>query len=152
MVDKGPLADFLVASCAMPLAFRPQVINGAHYWDGGITHDLPLGQWTENSEVEMVIGHRITWEGDGAPTGKKLKISDAFNLSHRSICKEAMRNFEERLERAGKRLVLVCTRGAAPGVLLPVARRREIYQSGFESGLETAVSVCEPSKISMAVL
>ena len=141
MVERGPLAEFLVASCAMPFVFRPQEIDGDHYWDGGITHDLPMGQWVENPEITTVIGHRITWDGDGLPQGGKLKVSAAFNLAHRAICRDGMRTIEERLEAAEKRVFRVRTHGPSPGVIQSVARRREIYQAGFDSGVEVAAEI-----------
>lgn len=39
--DKGPLADALIASCSVPILFDPWVINGVHYVDGGLLHNLP---------------------------------------------------------------------------------------------------------------
>jgi NTE family protein len=39
--DKGPLAEALVASCSVPILFDPYVINGVHYVDGGLLHNLP---------------------------------------------------------------------------------------------------------------
>ena len=141
MVERGPLAEFLVASCAMPFVFRPQEIDGDHYWDGGITHDLPMGQWAETPEVTTVIGHRITWDGDGLPQGGKLKVSAAFNLAHRAICRDGMRPIVDRLEAAGKRIVQVRTHGPTPGVIQSVAKRREIYRAGFDSGVEAAAEI-----------
>ncbi len=39
--DKGPLVDALIASCSVPILFNPWVINGVHYVDGGLFHNLP---------------------------------------------------------------------------------------------------------------
>ncbi len=40
--SKGKLAPRLVASCSIPLIFKPMVINGVHYIDGGVFQNLPV--------------------------------------------------------------------------------------------------------------
>lgn len=39
---KGELAPRLVASCSIPVVFKPIVINGVHYIDGGVFQNLPV--------------------------------------------------------------------------------------------------------------
>lgn len=40
--SKGKLAPRLVASCSIPIVFKPMVINGVHYVDGGVFQNLPV--------------------------------------------------------------------------------------------------------------
>lgn len=40
--SKGKIAPRLVASCSIPIVFRPMVINGVHYIDGGVFQNLPV--------------------------------------------------------------------------------------------------------------
>ena len=40
--SKGKLAPRLVASCSIPVIFKPMVINGVHYMDGGVFQNLPV--------------------------------------------------------------------------------------------------------------
>ena len=40
--SKGRLAPRLVASCSIPIVFKPMVINGVHYIDGGVFQNLPV--------------------------------------------------------------------------------------------------------------
>ncbi len=40
--SKGKLAPRLVASCSIPIVFKPMVINGVHYIDGGVFQNLPV--------------------------------------------------------------------------------------------------------------
>ena len=146
MLTEGELSKFLVATCAMPFVFRPQEIGGSNYWDGGITHDLPIGQWAETDEVETVICHQICWPGEKEALSGKLTIADAFSLSHRTICRDGGKLRHEMLEAAGKSVVQVRSLTPAPKVVLPVNRRREIYRAGFESGVETAEGLLANSK------
>lgn len=40
--SKGKLAPRLVASCSIPIVFKPMIINGVHYIDGGVFQNLPV--------------------------------------------------------------------------------------------------------------
>lgn len=40
--SKGEIAPRLVASCSIPVIFKPMVINGIHYIDGGVFQNLPV--------------------------------------------------------------------------------------------------------------
>lgn len=40
--SKGKLAPRLVASCSIPIVFKPMVISGVHYIDGGVFQNLPV--------------------------------------------------------------------------------------------------------------
>ena len=40
--SKGKIAPRLVASCSIPIVFKPMVINGVHYIDGGVFQNLPI--------------------------------------------------------------------------------------------------------------
>ncbi len=40
----GPIAPAVAASCAVPGLFAPVEIDGAHYFDGGLVHSIPVGR------------------------------------------------------------------------------------------------------------
>src|ERR1700742_1612132 len=40
----GPLVPAVLASCAVPGLLPPVEIDGAHYFDGGLVHSLPVGR------------------------------------------------------------------------------------------------------------
>lgn len=40
--SKGKIAPRLVASCSIPIVFKPMVIGGVHYVDGGVFQNLPV--------------------------------------------------------------------------------------------------------------
>lgn len=40
--SKGKIAPRLVASCSIPIVFKPTVIGGVHYVDGGVFQNLPV--------------------------------------------------------------------------------------------------------------
>lgn len=40
----GPIGPAVAASCAVPGLFAPVEIDGAHYYDGGLVHSIPVGR------------------------------------------------------------------------------------------------------------
>ena len=42
--DRGPLADVVLASCAVPGVLPPVRIDGEHYIDGGIVNSIPVAR------------------------------------------------------------------------------------------------------------
>lgn len=51
---KGPIVERVVASCSVPVIFKPVRINGEYYVDGGVLHNLPA--WAIRNECEILIG------------------------------------------------------------------------------------------------
>lgn len=51
---KGPVDEIVAASCSIPVVFRPAVINGYNYVDGGVLHNLPA--WAIRHECRTLIG------------------------------------------------------------------------------------------------
>jgi NTE family protein len=42
--ERGPLADVVLASCAVPGIFPPITIDGEHFIDGGIVNSIPVSR------------------------------------------------------------------------------------------------------------
>lgn len=51
---KGEIIPRLVASCSLPIIFKPVRINGSHYVDGGVLHNLPA--WAIRDYCKFLIG------------------------------------------------------------------------------------------------
>lgn len=45
----GEISERVLASCSMPVVFRPVTIGGTHYVDGGVLHNLP--SWADRKSV-----------------------------------------------------------------------------------------------------
>src|SRR3954466_8018060 len=43
----GPLIDAVLASCAVPGLVPPAVVNGEHFYDGGIVNSIPVARAAE---------------------------------------------------------------------------------------------------------
>ena len=53
--DKGEIASRVVASCSIPVIFRPMNINGLHYVDGGAFQNLPVSAIREQCETVIAL-------------------------------------------------------------------------------------------------
>lgn len=52
--DTGLLVDALVASCSVPILFKPYTINGVNYVDGGVLQNLPA--FAIRSSCKTLVG------------------------------------------------------------------------------------------------
>ena len=53
--QKGDIADCVSASCCMPILFKPKIIDGTHYVDGGIIKNLPVAPLKQICEKVVAI-------------------------------------------------------------------------------------------------
>lgn len=51
---KGEIVPRVLASCSIPLVFKPVKINGSHYIDGGVLHNLPA--WAIRDYCTTLLG------------------------------------------------------------------------------------------------
>ena len=75
---KGEIVPRVVASCSIPVVFKPVRINNEYYVDGGILHNLPA--WAIRQECDILIGSNCS------PLNQKYKYKN-------SILDIAMRSF-----------------------------------------------------------
>lgn len=52
--SKGEIVPRVVASCSIPIVFSPVKINGHHYVDGGLLHNLPA--WAIRQHCDILFG------------------------------------------------------------------------------------------------
>lgn len=53
--SKGEIAPRVVASCSIPVVFRPMNINGIHYVDGGAFQNLPVSAIRDKCEKVIAL-------------------------------------------------------------------------------------------------
>jgi predicted acylesterase/phospholipase RssA len=127
----GPLNDFLIASCAMPVLFRPQRIEGEEFLDGGVANETPFEHWLDDPSIHTIVVHRLRhsseirglpWETPGAILGSCHAVSSNELFEHRL----------HRSRDSGKNLIFLETRHDHPG-LLHGARSRGFFAAGQET-------------------
>lgn len=56
--SSGDIGDVVAASCSIPVVFRPQVIDGVRYADGGVLRNLPA--WALRDKVKYLFGVNVS--------------------------------------------------------------------------------------------
>ncbi|MDG5800238.1 patatin-like phospholipase family protein [Marinilabiliaceae bacterium ANBcel2] len=62
IISEGPLFDYVLASCAVPVVFTPQKINGTTYIDGGLYENLPAS--AIKKKCKKLIGVHVNYLGE----------------------------------------------------------------------------------------
>jgi NTE family protein len=142
--NRGPLNDFLIASCAMPVLFQPQRIDGEEFLDGGVANETPFDQWLEDPLIHTIVVHRIRhasgmkglpWRTPGGVMGE----------CHRVVSEELFRRRIAAAEGAGKRLILLETGHDHPG-LLHGDKARGFFAAGAETFRQSSLAAVSTVK------
>lgn len=76
--SKGEIVPRVLASCSIPIVFRPVLINGTHYVDGGVLRNLPA--WAIRDYCKVLIGSNCS------PLNKKFKYKQSLlDIADRSF-------------------------------------------------------------------
>ncbi len=81
IISKGlNLKDWVVASASIPIIFKPVVINGSSYVDGGLFHNLPTEALL--GECDLIVGSNVNPISRGFEVGSTRQIGERiFNLA-----------------------------------------------------------------------
>lgn len=133
ILREGPLAELLMASCAVPGLFAIQNVGAERYLDGGIASEAPFEHWLDDPEIDVIVVHRIRHEEHSGPAVNWETVASAIGIAHQTVCGELHRHRRELARLKGKRLIEVETLTPFPGLLsqrlAPVC-----HQRGYESG------------------
>lgn len=80
--SEGELSKVVAASCSLPLMFKPVVIDGDYYVDGGVINNMPVGPLLK--DADFIIGSNLMPYGSLPPadTGTVVNIVwRCFDLS-----------------------------------------------------------------------
>lgn len=106
---EGPLAEYILASCAVPGMFTTQHVEGHHFWDGGIADPLPIEPWLDRRDVGRIVVH-IADSNPPLGAGHAHRFWGTMSRSHELITEEIVRLKTELARARGKELVAIVTR------------------------------------------
>jgi NTE family protein len=132
MLESGPLAEAIVASCAIPLLIKSVKIDGRHYCDGGVANALPIEHLAAEPDIHTVIVHRIAHPGEKRLREKAASPSAAAacNIAAHIIYKRIHQFALEKLTMAGKRVIYCETVTSIPSVFLGKKSRLAYVEAG----------------------
>jgi predicted acylesterase/phospholipase RssA len=134
ILREGPLAQLIVASCAVPGLLTIQRVGDKCYMDGGVACEIPFEQWLDDPEVDTIIVHRIRHEDENrSPKVYRERFAPSIAAVHKTVCNELHRHRSALARAKGKKLIEVDTLTPLPS-LLTQGRAPLCYERGFKSG------------------
>ena len=133
ILKEGPLAELIVASCAVPGLFNIQRVGDRRFIDGGVACEAPFEQWLDDPAVHTIIVHRVGHEANTGPTVSWETVATAIGSAHQTVCNEFHRHRRELARLKGKRLIEIQTVTPAPG-MFSQKRAPLCYERGREAG------------------
>lgn len=73
---QGAIGERMIASCSIPIVFKPVNIEGTYYVDGGVLRNHPA--WIIRDKCEMLIGVNVS------PLGQDKKHSSLLSVAMRT--------------------------------------------------------------------
>ncbi len=73
---RGPIGDVLLASCSIPIVFRPVNIDGVNYVDGGVLRNHPA--WIIRDKCDTLIGVNVS------PLNQRANPSSLLDVAMRT--------------------------------------------------------------------
>lgn len=134
----GPLAETIMASCAVPALFTIQQIGDERFLDGGIAAESPFQQFIHDDTIDTIIIHRIRHEDGSQPTVNWETVSNVISMSHHVACNELHDLRRDLAETTGTRILEITTTTPFPG-LFSNRRAPDCYEHGYQSGLQLRV-------------
>ncbi|MEL6863003.1 MAG: patatin-like phospholipase family protein [Bacteroidota bacterium] len=124
---KGPLLDTVLASCSIPLVFKPVEIEGQLYVDGGVLNNLPALCLRE--QCDILIGVNV------------MPHIDQANEDLNSMTEIAIRSFELSIWQNTEPQIAHCDYFIQPNALkqfhiFQFSKAKEIYEVGYEEGMK----------------
>ncbi len=124
--DKGEISDRVLASCCMPIIFKPIIINGVHYVDGGVLHNLPA--WAIRDKCKYLIGINCS----PMPAGNYKHT--LLEIAHRSYNMMAKSNAHTDMSLCD---IAVETSEIARYQVFNLKEIKKVYRNGYETTMKT---------------
>lgn len=134
IISSGPLVNFILASCSVPLVFEARAINGSLYCDGAVSDASPFQHFLRDPSVHTIIIHEVRHAPRNQEHDKPLTISGVFARSHQIISDRIMDLCVENAAFEGKRVLLLTS-------IVPRYRwgKKGVSKQLFESGRKTVL-------------
>ncbi len=117
LAQRGSLAHAMVNSCCVPVLFAPLEYEGAMCVDGGVANELPVDQWFDDEEVDIIIAHRITSANPPRSIFFPYNVMGISSDVHDTAGKQLMGYRQALAKQAGKKLLVADTVHPRPSML-----------------------------------
>lgn len=143
IAERGPLANFVLASCAVPGMFAAQEIGGHHYWDGGVADPIPFEHWIDDERAprRILIHLVINPEEVSARRNPDVSFYGGLSRCHQIISDEVFRLKMDLARRAKREVLVLRTLAPRPG-----PTKLHLGDVCVELGRQTALANAEELK------
>ncbi len=120
--EQGSIADCVAASCCIPIVFKPIVIDGDRYVDGGVLANLPA--WAIREKCKFLVGINCS------PAKNEFAKDNILDIAMRSYELMAKNNAVHDM---GLCDMLVRTDGIAKYKAFDLTGIRSVYNNGYQA-------------------
>jgi NTE family protein len=122
---EGELLQKVMASATIPMLFKPVMMNGYTYVDGGVVDNFPVKPiW---KKVDRIIGVHVN------PTGEVKELKGLMKIAERSFHVSVNRDIDMMARNCDLFIQPEKLRNFG---LLNVSEGRKIYEVGYEKGMD----------------
>ncbi len=122
---KGELLQKIMASATIPMLFKPVVMNGYTYVDGGVMDNFPVTPiW---KKVDKIIGVHVN------PTGEVKEIKGLIKIAERSFHISVNSHIDQMADSCD---LFIQPEKLKKFGLLSVSDGKKIYEVGYEKAME----------------
>ena len=131
IISEGKLFDAVIASASMPLVFKPTIMHGDAYIDGGLFNNLPVEPLKE--QCKTIIGVNV------CPCGYADNLSNIINIFDRCFSLMVWANVETRLKSCD---IAIQPETSAYGTF-DISKADEIFQVGYDAAIAHMPDILE---------
>lgn len=124
-INKGDILDAVIASCSVPVVFKPHQINNNYYIDGGITNNFPLEPVSE--KCNHLIGAFVN------PVGIVNQPQGIFQAAIRSFQLSISSKISEKKK---KMTLYIEPEKLSKYALFDVSKGKEMIKIGYDKTIE----------------
>ena len=125
IISKGKLIDFILASCAVPLLFKPIIINNCLYVDGGLTNNFPIEPLLIC--CSKIIGVNVSSHNE------KSKINGLIEITERCLQLSIWNTIKDRINKCD---VIVDIDNAPNYSMFSIKKSEELFKIGYDSTIK----------------
>lgn len=123
----GSLGDAIRTSMSFPIVFQPIKVDGVLLYDGGIFDNFPVDVMTADFAPDIMIGVDVSTPAKGPQTSIMDQVENLV-MRHQSYAVPANRGIKIKID-------------VSKFGLLDFPKAQQIYQVGYEKGLEMVDSI-----------
>lgn len=134
IITKGPLCDFIVASCSVPGLFKCQKIGHHEYCDGAVSDSAPFYHFLNDPNIHSILVHVVRHTNRDTMDTRPASIARVFGQSHQIISDRFMDLNLECAASKGKKVTVITS-------VVPRFRwgKRGAAEILFESGRQSVL-------------